>query len=348
MKEGKNLKIVICDYKTDLNRDLQYELDRLNRELDHPEVVVYEYQDNKAELISVLRDADAVIDTYVELDREVLSQTKNLKCIALNAMGFNMVDVDAATEFGIPVCPASAYCTNEVAEHTIALLFALCRGLRTYTRDVDNHIWDYTRAGALERISGKTIAIFGFGRIGQAVGTRARAMGMEILAVDPYLPQSVADSLNVRLVTPDEVWSSADFISNHMVLTAETTKYFNMEKFSRCKKQPIFINAGRGGSVNEADLVEALDRGYLRAAGLDVLDSENPDLAHSPLVGRNDVIITPHVAFYSKQAAKDLQDISCNSVVAALQGNYNKVAFIVNRDKLHLEKGNNASKPVAS
>lgn len=330
------MKIVICDYKTDLGRDLQYELNRLNKELDHPEVVVYEYQDKKAELISKLQDADAIINTYVQLDREILSQTKHLKCIALNAVGFNMVDLDAATEFGIPVCPAAEYCTDEVAEHTMALLFALCRGLGTYIHDVEKHIWDYTRAGALERITGKTISIFGFGKIGKAVAVRARAMGLRVLVVDLFLSEEEAAVYGAEKVDWQTALERADIISNHMALTADNAEYFNMEKFLCCKKRPIFLNTGRGGSVNEADLAEALDSGCLRAAGLDVLDSENPDLAHSPLVGRNNVIITPHVAFYSEQAARDLQDISCNSVVDCLQGKYDKVSKIVNREELHL------------
>ncbi len=330
------MKIVICDYKTDLGRDLDYEIARLNQEIPNAEVIVYEYQDNKEELIALLADADAVITTYVQLDREILSQAKGLKCIALNAVGYNMVDLEAATEFGIPVCPAAEYCTDEVAEHTISLLFALCRGLRTYIREIDHCVWDYTSAGALERISGKTMAIFGFGKIGRAVGARAKAMGLRILAVDLFLTQEDAQAWGAEKADWKTAMEEADIISNHMALTADTAEYFNMEKFSHCKKQPIFINTGRGGSVNEADLNEALERGILRAAGLDVLDSETPDLAQSPLVGRDNVIITPHVAFYSQQAARNLQDISCNSVIYALQGIYNKVSMVVNRAGLHL------------
>lgn len=329
------MKIVICDYKTDLGRDLQYELDRLKRDLKDPEVVVYEYQDNKEELISILQDADAVINTYVEFDREILSHMKKTKCIALNAVGFNMVDIDAATEFGIPICPAAEYCTDEVAEHSMALLFALCRGLPTYVRDIDRHVWDYTKAGSLERISGKTIAIFGFGKIGRAVGARAEAMGLRVLAVDKYLSEDDAAACGAEKVDWQTAVDRADILSNHMALAADTANYFDQEKFSRCKKQPIFINTGRGGSVNEGDLVQALDKGYLRAAGLDVLASENPELDKSPLVGRHNVIITPHVGFFSVQAARDLQDISCNSVVYALQGEHDKISKIVNRSELN-------------
>lgn len=331
------MKVVICDYKTDLARPLEYEEGLLKKELPDVEVVVYEYRDeNKQEFIELMKDADAVINTYVDFDREILSQCKKLKVIALNAVGYNMVDVAAATEFGVMVCPAAEYCTAEVAEHTMALLFALCRALRKYVESIENHVWDYTLGGQVERISGKTMTIFGFGKIGKAVAQRAQAMGMKVQVVSGSLKPETAAELGVTLVDCDTALETSDILSNHQALNEKTAGYFDLEKFKRCKRQPIFLNTGRGGSVVEDDLVEALDRGYIRAAGLDVLASENVDFGSLKLLGRDNVIITPHVGFFSVQAARDLQDIACNTVTCALKGDYDGISKIVNRAELKL------------
>ena len=330
------MKIVICDYKTDLARDLDYEIAKLNAALPGAQVVVYEYRDNKQELIQTLKDADAVINTYVDLDRDILSQCPRLKCIALNAVGYNMVDVQAATQAGIPVCPAAEYCTAEVAEHTLALLFALSRGLRPYIRDIENHVWDYMGAGALERISGKTMTIFGFGKIGRAVALRAQALGLKVQVVSGSLQPESAQALGLTLVDWQTAVETSHVLSNHMAMNAKNAGFFDLAKFSRCKYKPLFLNTGRGGTVVEEDLVQALDLGYLSGAGLDVLASENVNFDQLKLLGRDNVIITPHAGFYSVQAARDLQDISCNSVIAALTGHFEAVSKIVNKNELKL------------
>lgn len=332
------MKIVICDYKVDLDRDLDYELERLRKALPEAQVEVYEYRDDKQDLIRTLQDADAVINTYVDLDREVLSQCHNLKCIALNAVGYNMVDVDAATEFGIPVCPAAEYCTIEVAEHTMALLLALSRGLRPFIRQVEGHVWDYKSAGTIERISGKTMTIFGFGKISRAVAQRAQAMGLNIQVVSHSLRPEDARRMGLTLVSWETAMETSDILSNHMALNQANRDFFNLEKFRRCRKKPLFLNTGRGGTVVEDDLVQALDEGCLSGAGLDVLVSENVDFEHLKLLGRDNVIITPHAGFYSEQAARDLQDISCSSVIFALNGQYDRVSKIVNYQQLSLGK----------
>ena len=330
------MKIVICDYKTDLARDLGYEIAKLNAALPGAQVVVYEYRDDKQELIQTLKDADAVINTYVDLDRDILSQCPQLKCIALNAVGYNMVDVQAATQAGIPVCPAAEYCTAEVAEHTLALLFALSRGLRPYIRDIENHVWDYMGAGALERISGKTMTIFGFGKIGRAVALRAQALGLKVQVVSGSLQPESAQALGLTLVDWETAVETSHVLSNHMAMNEKNAGFFDLAKFSRCKCKPLFLNTGRGGTVVEEDLVQALDLGYLSGAGLDVLASENVNFDQLKLLGRDNVIITPHAGFYSVQAARDLQDISCNSVIAALTGHFEAVSKIVNKNELKL------------
>lgn len=331
------MKIVICDYKTDLARDLEYECTRLRAALPDAEVVVYEYTDeHKQEFIELMRYADAAITTYVTFDREILSQCRNLKCIALNMMAHNIVDLDAASEYGVMVCPVAEYCTTEVAEHTMALILALCRGLRKYMTDIEHHVWDYTGAAPLERIEGKTLTIFGFGRIGRAVTVRCQAMGLKVQVVSRSLREEDAAQLGVKLVDWQEAMATSDIISNHLQMNTQNAGFFNLEKFKAARKTPYFINTGRGGTVIEDDLVEALDLGYLRGAALDVLASENVDFSKLKLLGRDNVIITPHAAFYSVQSAKALQDISCDSVIGALTGDLGLISKIVNRAQLKI------------
>ena len=330
------MKIVICDYRADLARDLAYEETLLKNALPGVEIVVYEYRDDKADLIRTVADADAVINTYVQFDREVFAGAKKLRCIALNAVGYNMVDVAAATEHGVWVCPAAEYCTTEVAEHALALIFALGRGLRKYIDDVEHHIWNYMGAGEIERISGKTIAIFGFGKIGKAMAEKCQALGLRVLVVSQSLTEEKAAALGVKKVDWGYAFEHADILSNHMALKPETHAYFNREKFERAQRRPFFINTGRGDSVVEDDLVDALDRGLLRGAGLDVLSSENVDFSKLKLLGRDNVIITPHAGFYSVQAARDLQDISCAAVIGALTGRPERISKIVNQKELGL------------
>lgn len=332
------MKIVLCDYKTDLNRPYEYEIDLLKKALPEAEVVVYEYKDeNKAEFIELMKDADAAINTYVTFDREILSQCKKLKSIALNGMGYNTVDVEAATEAGVMVCPVAEYCTEEVAEHTMALMFALCRGLRKYIKDIEGHVWDYMGAGELERISGKTVTIFGFGRIGKAVALRCQAMGMKVQVVSGSLREETAQALGLKRVDWETALATSDILANHMAMNAKNANFFDLAKFEKAAaKRPLFINTGRGGTVVQDDLVTALDKGYIRGAGLDVLDSEDPDLASLKLLGRDNVIVTPHAAFYSVQSAQALQDIACETTIAAMTGEYDKIGKIVNKADLKL------------
>ena len=332
------MKIVICDYKTDLNRPYEYEVDLLKKRFPDAKIVVYEYKDeNKQEFIEVMRDADAAINTYVTFDREILSQCKKLKCLALNAMGYNMVDVAAATEFGVMVCPVAEYCTEEVAEHTMALMLALCRGLRKYIKDIEGHVWDYMCAGPIERISGKTVTIFGFGRIGKAVALRCQAMGMKVQVVSGSLQEEAAQQLGLFRVDWETALATSDILANHMSMNEKNTGFFDLAKFEQAaKKKPLFINTGRGGTVVQEDLIQALDLGYICGAGLDVLDSEDPDLASLKLLRRDNVIITPHAGFYSVQSAKALQDIACETVTAALTKDFERIGKIVNRAELEL------------
>lgn len=325
------MKVVITDYKDVLERDLEYEKNILSKGLKDVEIVIYEYNGDQNEFLKVIKDADAILTAFLDINRTVISECKNLKCISINAVGYDCVDLNEATKKNIAVCPIGEYCTQEVAEHTMSLILALSRGIKHYINDIDKKkIWKYHSINNIQRIEGQTLAIFGFGKIGRAVAKRALAFGMKVVAVDPHVKDEDAKNLNVTLVDAEYVWENADIISNHMNQNVSNNNFFTINEFRKMEKKPVFINAGRGSSVNEDDLLRAIDENLLRGVGLDVLAEENPDLENNMLVGKENVIITPHAAFYSETSMRELQRISCENIVYYLNGEKKKVSRIVN------------------
>lgn len=315
------MNIVITDLKNGLDRDLDFELALLKEKLPEASVSVYEYTGDKEGLKEAVRDADIIETALTMLDAEILAAAAHLKCVCFNSTGYNNIDLKYATEHRIAVIPVYEYCTEEVADHAMALMLALLRNLKVYEEQVEkNRIWSYKSEVPIHRVSEMTLAIFGLGRIGQAVAVRAAAFGMKVIAYDPYLPEEVAKNLGVCLCEKEEIFRSADIISNHMLLTSENIGFFCEEVFKKFEKRPLFINVARGGSVVEPDLIRALDAGWIRGAGLDVLTDEKPDLQGNPLLGRKNVILTPHAAFYSEEAYRSLQEKAVDNMVNFAKG----------------------------
>ena len=330
------MKIVISDYKDTLeSRNLDYEVAFLRRLLPQAEVVIHPFEGEKG-LLEVLKDAQGLLTAFVPVGESFLRQCPELRCISVNATGFNAIDVDAAARCGVAVCAVKEYCTQEVADHTMAILLALARRLKAHQHWIDQERrWQYRLVGPVPRLQGKTLAIFGLGRIGQAVAKRAKSFGIKVIAVDPYLPKAVADELEIPLVDKNDVCENAHFITNHMVATKENETLFDAEFFKSLKQSPIFINAARADAVDEKALVDALDHELVSAAGLDVLANVGLDLQTNPLIGRDNVIITPHAAFYSNESLQALQDISCQNLAGYLTGDLSKVNFWVNQKKMN-------------
>ena len=332
------MKIVITDYPDVLGRDLPYEIHILKTGLPGAEVSVFPYSDDDRDsFYREAADADALLTAFIPLDRDAMSHLQRLKCVSFNSTGYDFIDYAEAVRQNIAVIPIGEYCTDEVADHTMALLLALTRGLKHYTADVDvRRRWQYYSIRGLKRLDGCTMAIFGFGKIGRAVAKRAAGFGLRILAVDPRLADEDAKADCAEKATPEQAWKEADIITNHMNRTEDNRSMFCMDVFRKMKKHPIFINCGRGGCVCQDDLVKALDEGLISAAGLDVLEQEAPDLDRCGLTNRENVILTPHAAFYSETSVRALQRISCENVVHYLNREYDQVFKIVNKDEISL------------
>lgn len=324
------MHVLISDYENALEADYGLTIDAIEKAMgEQVDARIYAYR-SEEELKEVLATADGLITGFLEIGEDILSACPNLRCISVSGVGYSNIDVEAAKRHGVTVCHIKEYCTQEVAEHAMSLVMALNRNLLYYQKQLENqHLWKYDTIEGNMNLSHQTLAIFGFGKIGRRVATIAKAFGMEVLAVDPYAKEEDAKGLGVRLVGAEEALSQADVISNHMNLTEENRGFFHRSTFQKMERHPIFINVGRGGSVDEAALAEALDAGWIRGAGIDVLEEESPDLAHCKLLGRDHVILTPHSAFYSKESIAKLQTISGANLGYCLSGQLDRIFEIV-------------------
>lgn len=331
MPETMSIRIVACGRPEE--QDIHVEKAFLQQGLPGVEVV-FRVCETTDDVKAAAADADALLISFAVIDENVLNAAPHLRCIAVSATGYGNVDVAAATAHGVAVCPIGEYCTDEVADHTLALMLALLRNLKHYTRQIEQDaVWAFDSA-VCRRLKNLTLSVFGFGRIGRAVAKRAQAFGIRVLAVDPYVPPEVFASTSVTPADIDTALRKADIITNHMNQTSGNDGFFNLGAFRKCTRKPLFLNIARGASVNEDDLCTALDEGLLSGAGLDVLRDENPDLRNCPLVGRDNVLLTPHAAFYSQESLADLRHIPCSNLIHFFHGDYDRIQNLVNPQTL--------------
>lgn len=330
------MKVLIADYAELLMATHDLETQVLKEGLgEECEVEVYVYTDEKRdEFYEKLADTDALLTGFIRMDAEAMGHAPKLKVISINATGYDKVDLAEANRRHIGVCPVGEYCTIDVAEHTICVMLALVKNLKRYMHALErDYHWDYLIAEPNQRLKDMTLGIFGLGKIGTAVALRAQGLGMQVMAYDKFISPTYAEDFGVRLAEePEEIYETADIITNHMILTEDNHDFFNLDAFRKMKKHPYFLNAGRGASVVEEDLKTALDEGLLKGAALDTIRDEKPEhIAQNPLLGRDDVIITPHTAFYSTSSVEDLERTSTKNIVYYMKGEYHKVFKLVTK-----------------
>lgn len=326
-------KVLISDYESrfmpDHGPEIQTLRDGLGKDV---QIQILPYTDDtRDEFYQALSDADALLTAFIPMDEDAFEHAPKLKIIALDMTGYDTVDLDAATRHHVGVAPVGEYCTWDVSESAIGMMFALNKYFKYYQRKIDvDHEWDPHTVPVLPRIQDQTLGICGFGKIGKCTARKARGLVRNIIACDPVARESTADEWGVRLVGFDELCEKSDIIVNHMNLNSTNRGMFDAVAFAHMKRRPILINMGRGLSVVEPDLVEALDSGQVRAYGCDVLNDETPDLANCPLAGRDNVIITPHSSFLSQKSLHDLETIPAQNIVRFLTGHKDKVFKLVN------------------
>lgn len=271
------------------------------------------------DVLAVSRDADGIISCYSDMNAEVIAQLENCKVIARTGTGYNNIDVDAATEAGMYVTNVRAYCDDEVSDHAMALLLSLARKITFLNTEVHGGNWDEGSAKPLHRIRGKVLGLAGFGNIPRQVAVKAQSFGIDVIAYDPFVDGETYASFGVRGVTLEEMFAQADYFSVHAPLNDQTQNMFNAEAFISMKPGAIIVNTARGPLVDVEALANALDSGQIAGAGLDVLPEEPPSADH-PLIGRSNVVLTPHVGFYSEDSVVDLQALTAKQVAMVLSG----------------------------
>lgn len=307
------MKLVITDGYTLNPGDLSW---KLFEELG--EVALYD-RTAQSEVVDRCKDATAILTNKTPVTEDVIRKAKQLKVIAVTATGYNIVDVAAARDAGVPVCNVPGYGTNSVAQHTIAFLLELANHVGLNARSVADGEWSaskdfsYTKKPIVE-IYGKTLGIVGYGSIGRKVAEIAKAFGMKVLS---YSPSATGNEPGA--VSMEAVFSQSDFVSLHCPLTRENAGFVNSGLLATMKPTACLINTARGQLINENDLRAALLNNALAGAALDVLSAEPPPPDH-PLIGLPNCIITPHNAWCSFEARQRIMQTSYENVVAALRG----------------------------
>ena len=307
------MKIVVLDGYTENPGDLSWQgFEKLGK------LTVYDRTTHvKDEIIKRIGDAEAVITNKVPITAEILAACPSVKYIGVLATGYNVVDLEVTKEKGIPVTNIPAYGTGTVAQFAIAMLLEICHRIGHHTEAVargrwekspDFCFWDYP----LIELAGKTIGIIGYGRIGQATGKIAEALGMKVVAYDTFIQGE-------NIVPLDDLLAQSDVISLHCPLTAENEGLINKETISKMKDGVIIINTARGPLIAERDLAEALNTGKVFAAGVDVVSFE-PIKGDNPLLSAKNCFITPHIAWASKEARARLMDIAVENLRAFVAG----------------------------
>jgi D-3-phosphoglycerate dehydrogenase len=274
---------------------------------------------NADDIVAVAKDADAILVTYAKLTRDVLMQLTRCRAIGRFGLGVDNIDLPTAKEKGIAVNYVPDYCIREVSDHAMALLLALIRKIPLSNKLVQSGRWEMPAVVPIRRIEGTVLGLIGFGHIPRLVAPKAQAFGMRVISYDPFAKPDVFKAAGVEGVDLDTLLKTSDYVSVHAPLLPATRGMLNATAFSKMKKGAYVVNTARGPLIDEPDLIAALDSGQVGGAGLDVVAAE-PLAKDSPLLGRDNVIISPHTAFYSIEALNELQTKCATDVARVLSG----------------------------
>ena len=279
-------------------------------------------QPTSEEILKIAAGADALLVTYAKITADMIGRMTRCRIISRFGIGVDNVDLAAATHAGIVVTKVPDYCLDEVSDHAMALLLALVRKIPLANARVQAGRWEMKAVVPIHRLRGTVLGLVGFGRIPQLVAPKAKSFGLRVMACDPFAPPELLAREGVEQVDFAELLAQSDYVSIHAPLLPETRNLFNADVFRQMKPTAYLINTARGPIVDETALARALDEGQLAGAALDVMPQEPP--VGSPLLGRDNVIITPHTSFYSEESLLELQRKAAQEVAAVLTGNVPK------------------------
>lgn len=292
------------------------------------------YDDNARtaeDVVTVVAGSDAVLNCYAPMPADVIRHLEGCRIIARYGIGLDTVDVPEASARGIIVTNVPDYCIDEVSDHALALLLSLARGIARLDRAVHTGSWDPKAARPLHRLRGRTLGLVGFGRIARRLADKAAALGLRVIAADPYVSDDDTRAAGVEPRSLGELLAQSDFVSLHAPLTPETRHVIDASAIAVMKPGVILINTSRGPLVDLGAVRDGLEAGRLGGAALDVLEVEPPE-RDEPFLRRPDVVVTPHAAFYSEESIAELQRKAAEQVVAALAGEI--PPYAVNADEV--------------
>ena len=271
------------------------------------------------DVIDAVRDAEVILFTATKINERVIRSLEKCKLIIRYGIGYDNVDLEAATKKGIFVCNAPNYGVTDVAEHALSLILATAKRTVKMHERVKSGGWGAGGTPPFLRLAGKTIGLVGFGNIGRALCNRTNALEMKALVYDPYVSDELLKEYHAEGVSLDTLLASADFISLHLPLNDSTRHMFGKELFTKMKRSAILINTSRGAIVNESELIEALEEKRIAGVGLDVFEDEKKPIDER-LTGAAGAVLTPHVAWNTDIAITAIHKEVGNNVVRYLQG----------------------------
>jgi D-3-phosphoglycerate dehydrogenase len=298
-------------------------------------VVIGAHCRTEEEVIDFASRADGIMVAYAPITQKVMNSLKHCKGIVNYGVGYDNIDVTAATQKGILVTYVPDYCIEEVATHTIALILCCARRIVQYHRLLKQHKWGSMIAGEINRIDKKRLGLLGFGKIGRKVAGMAKGLGLTLVAYDPYVSAETMEKFNVQSVDLKTLFSESDYISIHIPLTDKTKHFVNDQEIGMMKKNAFLINTARGGIINQKALIHALLEKRVAGAALDTFEIEPPE-NQEPLLEMENVVLTPHAAWYSEEANKDLRSKAAEEMARILRGEIPR--YLINKDVLHLRQ----------
>lgn len=308
----KKFKVAITDAQYKSHEPERAVLSKLNVEL-----VKFQCR-TEGDVIKNCKDADALLVQYAPITEKVIENLKNVRIIARYGIGVDNIDLEAATEKGIFVTNV-VYDICDVADHAISLILSLVRKIPWVYQSTKSGEWDWKQFQPIMRLKGKTVGIIGLGRVGREVAKRISGFGVNILAYDPYIPLEIFKKNNAKKIDLETILEKSDIITLHVILTKETRHMIDENELRKMKKTAILINTCRGPVVNEKSLYTALKEKWIAGAGLDVLESE-PLTEDNPLLELDNVVITPHMGWYSAGSVTEIQTAVAEDVARVLSG----------------------------
>jgi D-3-phosphoglycerate dehydrogenase len=269
--------------------------------------------------IESVKHADALMVTIQKVSADLIATMACCKVISRVGTGLDAIDIAAATAHGIWVAYVPDYSIDEVSTHALALLLAQARRLPRLIESTRQGLWDYKVVPPIERLNTQSVGVLGFGRIGRAFALKAKGVGMDVIAYDPYIASDVIEAAGVRAVDFETLLRTSDYISLHVPLMASTRHIIDATALSLMKPTAFLINAARGGLIDESALLAAVRAGQIAGAALDVLVVEPPQ-ADNPLLHEERIWITPHVGWYSEAARRDVRIRAAEEVVRIWRG----------------------------